>query len=384
MPEPAPTRAEVVVDLTAIRRNVELLTALAARTGAATMAVVKADGYGHGAVDVARAAVAGGASWLGVTSTPEAMALRDAGLTQPVLSWLNMPGEDFTAAIEADIDLSVASPSELKAMIKAAASAGRPARIHLKIDTGLSRNGCQPHGWPDLVEQALAARNEGQVDIVGVWSHLACADEPDRPENTRQRERFEQAYELVRAAGPRPLRHLANSAATLALPDFHYDLVRLGIAMYGLDPLDGSVDHGLSPAMTFQSRVAMVKRIPAGEGVSYGHVWHAERDTNLALVPVGYADGVPRGLSGRLRVLLAGRSRPVVGRISMDQLMVDCGDDQIAEGERVILFGPGRHGEQTAADWADALDTIHFEILTNMGRRSRVSRVITGRGDAPG
>ncbi len=369
-------RAEAIVDLDALRHNVTLLAERAATSGAATMAVVKADGYGHGALPVARAALEAGAGWLGSCSLAEAVALRGAGITAPILSWLEVAGEDFVPAIAANVDVTASSIRELGHILGAGGMAGRAPRVHLKIDTGLSRNGCPAPEWPELVEVAAKAQADGHAEIVAIWSHLACADEPGHPSIDLQAARFQQAYEETVAAGLRPLRHLANSAATLSRPDLHFDLVRVGIAMYGLNPLPYQED--LHPVMTFRSSVALTKRVAAGESVSYGQTWTASRDTNLALVPVGYADGVPRLLSGRFDVWLAGCRRPVVGRVCMDQLVVDCGDDLVPVGEEVVLFGDGARGEPTATEWADTLGTIDYEIVTGM-YRPRVTR--TYRGD---
>ncbi len=368
-----PVRAEVVVDLDAIRHNVRLLADLAA--GAATMIVVKADGYGHGAIPVARAAVQAGASWLGASSLDEALALRDAGLTVPILAWLDLLDADRTAGVTADIDLSASSRDELDAVRVAAGRAGRRARVHLKIDTGMTRNGCQPAEWPALVAEAARAQREGAVEIVAVWSHLACADEPTDKSVDEQAEQFDLAYRQAVDAGLTPIRHLANAAAVLTRPDLHFDLVRPGIACYGLNPVPVAVD--LRPAMTFRSAVVATKRVPAGASVGYGRTWTSDTDTTLALVPVGYADGVPRALSGRFDVWLAGRRRPVVGRVSMDQIVVDCGDDDVPAGAEVVLFGAGTHGEPTAREWADTLGTIDYEIVTNMSR-PRVRRRYVG------
>ena len=357
------------MDLDAIRHNVALLAARA--PGAATMAVVKADGYGHGALPVARAALEAGATWLGSCSLAEALALREGGVTAPVLSWLDVPETDLAPGVAADVDLAASSLRELAAIAEGARRAGRTARVHLKIDTGLSRNGCQPRDWPDLVEAAAKAQAGGHVEVVAVWSHLACADEPGHPATDAQADRFAQAYDTALAAGLRPLRHLANSAATLDRPDLHFDMVRVGIAMYGLNPLPTRED--LRPAMTFRSSVALTKRIDAGESVSYGHTWTTLRDTTLALVPAGYADGVPRALSNRMDVWLAGKRRPIVGRVCMDQIVVDCGDDVVSPGEEVVLFGAGTHGEPTATEWANTLGTIDYEIVTGM-YRPRVAR----------
>ncbi|RZQ64065.1 alanine racemase [Amycolatopsis suaedae] len=367
-----PIRAETVVDLRAVRHNVALLAGRAAASGAATMVVVKADGYGHGALPVARAALDAGATWLGTASVHEALALREQGITAPILSWLDTPAADFAAGVAAGVDLSVSSPGELARVSAAAASAGRVARVHLKIDTGLARNGCPPETWPHLVKAAAA---EPGVQVVAMWSHLACADEPGHPSIDAQAARFADAHRVAREAGLDPMRHLANSAATLTRPDLHFDLVRPGIAVYGLNPVPQAED--LRPVMTFRSSVVLTRRVPAGESVSYGHTWTATRDTTLALVPAGYADGVPRSLSGRMSVWLDGARRPVAGRICMDQFVVDCGDHEPDVGAEVVLFGDGTLGEPTAREWADTLGTIDYEIVTGM-YRPRVARRYVG------
>jgi alanine racemase len=374
----ASAHAEAVVDLAAIRHNIGVLRAGTA-PGAELMAVVKADGYGHGAVPVARAVLAAGAAWLGVCTLDEALDLRAAGIDAPLLSWLHLPGEDFTAAVAAGVDLSVASRDHLAAVLAGARRAGRPVRLHLKIDTGLSRNGAQPAEWADLLDDAAKAVADGTAEVVAVWSHLAHADTPDHPTLDRQAARLTAAWRAATERGLAPIRHLANSAATMTRPDLHLDLVRPGIAVYGLDPL-GRPAHRvpLRPAMTLRARVALVKRVPAGEGVSYGHEWSTARDTTLALLPIGYADGVPRRLNrdGRMRVQLAGAVRPVVGRVCMDQVVVDCGDDPVRAGDVAVLFGPGEHSEPTAQDWADELGTIHYEVVTGM--HGRVVRTTVG------
>jgi alanine racemase len=367
-------RVEVVIDLEAIRHNVGILTRCAAASGAATMAVVKADGYGHGAVDVAVAALEAGADALGVCGVDEALALRNHGIEAPVLAWLHAHGEDLAAGVAAGVDLGVYSISQLDAAAAAARISGRTARLHLKVDTGLTRGGANRSQWPALVHAAAAAPG---VEVVAVWSHLAHADDPGHPIIEQQVRYFAEAYQLAWDVGLRPLRHLANSAATLTRPDLHYDMVRPGIAVYGLSPVPG-VDYHLLPVMTLRSQVAMVKRVPAGEGVSYGHVWHTDRETTLALVPAGYADGVPRVLTGQLDVWLAGQRRPVVGRVCMDQVMVDCGDAPVVEGDEVVFFGAGEHGAPTAAEWADKLGTIHYEVVAGMAR-PRLTRTVQGR-----
>jgi alanine racemase len=367
-------RVEVVIDLDAVRHNVGILVGAAAASGAATMAVVKADGYGHGAVDVAAAALQAGASALGVCSIDEALALRHGGIDAPVLAWLHAPGEDLAAGVVAGVDLGIYSTGQLDTAAAAAAATGRTARVHLKVDTGLTRGGAYRSEWPGLV---CAAAGTPGLEVVGIWSHLAHADDPGHPIIEQQVRYFDEAYQVARAAGLRPLRHLANSAATLTRPELHYDMVRPGIAVYGLSPAPG-VGDDLVPAMTLRSQVALVKRVPAGEGVSYGHVWHTDRETTLVLVPAGYADGVPRVLTGRLDVWLAGCRRPVVGRVCMDQVMVDCGNDPVAVGAEVVFFGTGDNGAPTAAEWADKLGTIHYEVVAGMVR-PRLTRTVRGR-----
>ena len=371
-------RAEAVVDLDAVGHNVGVLRAAA--PDAALMAVVKADGYGHGAVVVGRAALAAGASWLGICTLQEALDLRVAGITAPLLSWLHLPEEDFTDAVAAGIDLSVASRAHLASVLDGARRAGRPARLHLKVDSGLSRGGAQPADWPELLDDAARAVADRTAEVVAVWSHLAHADTPDHPTLDRQAARLTDAWLAARARGLHPIRHLANSAATLTRPDLQLDLVRAGIAVYGLDPLDRPVGQSpLRPAMTLRARVVLTKRVPAGEGVAYGHEWTTPRETTLAVLPLGYADGVRRALNGRGRmmVLMDGELRPVVGRVSMDQIVVDCGDSRVREGDHAVLFGSGDHGEPTAQDWADELGTIHYEVVTGIHGR-RVTRTTVG------
>ncbi len=370
-------RTEAVVDLQAISGNV---ASMKAGTAAEVMAVVKADGYGHGLVPAARAALAGGATWLGTAIVDEALALRAAGITVPLLSWLWTPDEADTArrAIEADIDVSVSSRWQLDAVLAGARASGRTARIHLKIDTGLSRNGCYVDDWPDLVAAAARRSAADEVTVVGIWSHFAYADEPGHPTIGRQLEAFRSALAVAARAGVEPqLRHLANSAATLTLPGAHFDLVRPGIAVYGLSPV--REPYGLVPAMTLRGAAASVKRVRAGEGVSYGHEYTTTRDTTLVLVPLGYADGVPRHASNVGPVWVNGARFTVAGRVCMDQIVVDVGDLPVQAGDPVVLFGPGRDGEPTAQDWADAVGTIHYEIVTRIG--PRVQRTYVG---APG
>jgi alanine racemase len=361
-------RAEVVVDLDAIAANAAVLRE---RVGRPLMAVVKADGYGHGLVPAARAVLAGGADALGVAVLDEALALRAAGVTAPVLAWLHTPGTDYAAALAADVEVSVNALWGLAEVVAAARGTGRTARVHLCADTGLSREGATPADWPALVDAAARAQADGEVLVAGLWSHMAYADAPTHPTIGAQVRVFEEAVAIARAAGLRDARrHLANSAATIALPDTWYDLVRPGVALYGLDPLGGDpAAYGLRPAMTVRAPVALVKRVPAGAGVSYGHTYSTAAETTLALVPVGYADGVPRAAGNRAPVLAAGAQRRIAGRVCMDQFVLDVGDDGISVGDEVVLWGPGDRGEPTAQDWADAVDTIHYELVTRIGGR---------------
>ncbi|MFZ5870311.1 MAG: alanine racemase [Actinomycetota bacterium] len=371
---------EVVVDLDAIAANVAALAGHAPT--AQVMAVVKADGYGHGLLPAARAALAGGATWLGVAQVAEALALRTGGIDARILCWLYAPGGDLAAAVRADVDVSVAARWALEEAVAAAADSGRTARIHLKADTGLGRGGCMPNRWPDLVDAALAAEADGAVRVVGVWSHLAFADAPQHPTVRRQAEVFADAVAVATARGADlEVRHLANSAAVLTTPDVHLDLVRPGLAVYGLSPVPGLGDpasYGLRPAMTVRSRVALVKRVGAGQGVSYGHTYTTAEPTTLALVPLGYADGVPRHASGAGPLSVGGRRHSVAGRVCMDQVVVDLGPDggDVREGDEVVLFGPGDDGEPTAQDWAEAAGTISYEIVARMS--SRLPRRYTG------
>ncbi|MGV9604765.1 alanine racemase [Streptomyces sp. NPDC003631] len=373
--ETAPLRARAEIDLAALRANVRALRALAPR--AALMAVVKSDAYGHGAVPCARAALEAGAEWLGTATPEEAFALREAGLHGRVLCWLWTPGGPWRRAIESDVDVSVSDLWALEEVREAAAAAGMPARVHLKADTGLGRAGCQPADWPELVAEALRAQADGLVRVVGLWSHFACADEPGHPSIASQLGRFREMVAHAEKQGVRPeVRHIANSPATLTLPEAHFDLVRTGIAVYGLSPspeLGTPADLGLRPVMTLKVSLALVKQVPGGHGVSYGHQYTTPGTTTLGLVPVGYADGVPRHASGSGPVLVDGKLRTVAGRIAMDQFVVDLGGDEPAPGTQAVLFGSGEHGEPTAEDWAQAAGTIAYEIVTRIG--SRVPRV---------
>ncbi|WP_369233852.1 alanine racemase [Streptomyces sp. R21] len=375
MTDTAPLRARAEIDLAALRANVRTLRAQA--PGAALMAVVKSDAYGHGAVPCARAAVEAGAGWLGTATPQEALALREAGLPGRIMCWLWTPGGPWRQAIEADLDVSVSGLWALREVTAAAREAGRPARVQLKADTGLGRNGSGPGDWPDLVAEALRAEGEGLVTVTGLWSHFACADEPGHPSIQAQLTRFRAMVAYAEEQGVRPeVRHIANSPATLTLPDAHFDLVRTGIAIYGISPspeIGTPADLGLRPVMTLSASLALVKQVPGGHGVSYGHHYVTPGETTLGLVPVGYADGIPRHASGTGPVLVGGKWRTAAGRIAMDQFVVDLGGDDPGPGAEAVLFGPGDRGEPTAEDWAQAAGTIAYEIVTRIG--TRVPRV---------
>ncbi|WP_225825022.1 alanine racemase [Streptomyces naphthomycinicus] len=372
----AALRARAEIDLGALRANVRALRARA--QSAAVMAVVKSDAYGHGAVPCARAALEAGANWLGTATPEEALALRAAGLPGPVLCWLWVPGGPWRQAIEADIDVSLSGMWALREVTAAAREAGRVARVQLKADTGLGRNGCPPGAdWTELVGEALRAEAEGLVRVTGLWSHFACADEPGHPSVDAQLAVFREMVAYAEERGVRPeVRHIANSPATLTLPETHFDLVRTGIAMYGISPspeLGTPADFGLRPVMTLSASLALVKHVPGGHGVSYGHHYTTPGETTLGLVPVGYADGIPRHASGTGPVLVDGKWRTVAGRVAMDQFVVDLCGDEPPVGSEAVLFGPGDRGEPTAEDWAQATGTIAYEIVTRIG--TRVPRV---------
>jgi alanine racemase len=364
-------RAVATIDLDAIAHNITGLRAAAA--GSRFMAVVKADGYGHGMVPVARTAREAGAEHLGVALPVEAAALRAAGDTGDVLCWLYPPQEDLSEVVSLGVEVSAASPGMLDQIEAAATRAGRRALVHLKLDTGLGRNGAQPGQWESLVLSALQRQSRGRIEVVGVWSHLACSDEPGHPANAEQVHVFAAGLREAGALGLHPrLRHLAATGGVLAVPGCGYDMVRCGIGIYGLSPgpaLGPAASLGLRPAMSVSARLALVKRVPADHGVSYGMRYRTAQSSWLGLIPVGYADGVPRSGSGRLPVQIGGRRYCVAGTVAMDQVVVDLGDVEASAGDEVLLFGGGGRGEPTADDWAQACGTINYEIVTRLGAR---------------
>ena len=368
----------VEVDLDAIAGNVATLRT---RVGSAqVMAVVKADAYGHGLVPAARAAVRGGATQLGIAQLSEAIAARDAGIDGPLLTWLYSPGADVAGALDRGIEVTVGSVWQLEAVVGAARASGRTAPIQLKIDTGLVRGGAlldrEDSDWHELVRAVAPLVAEGAVEARGIWTHFVYADAPDHPTVRGQQETFREAVTIAERAGLRPgLHHIANSAATLTNPSAYLDMVRPGLAVYGLSPvpdLGAPEDFGLREAMRVTARLSLVKRVREGQGVSYGHTWHAPRDTVVGLIPMGYADGLPRA-AGNLGPVQAGRAphTPIAGRVCMDQVTIDLGPDFAGSaGDVVTVIGRGADGEPTAQDWATAAGTINYEIVTRMAPRA--------------
>ncbi|WP_366513461.1 alanine racemase [Herbiconiux sp.] len=364
VPVPALRRAHV--DLGAIAGNVAHVASLV--SPAAVMMVVKANGYGHGAEQAARAGLAAGATWLGVADVDEALALRAAGIEAPILAWLHGSDPSFEQAVSQDVTLGISTARQLSRAADAGTPA-RPARVHLKVDTGLGRNGLQRADWETVFRAAREAEVAGLMVVEGLFSHLSNADES---EDRAQLAAFGEAEALARSLGLEPsIRHLASTAGALRLPQTRLDLVRLGIGSYGLSPFDDadSAALGLRPAMRVESRLISVKRVTAGTGVSYGYTYHAPRDSWLGLVPLGYADGIPRHVSNRGSVWVGGSVHPIVGRVAMDQFVVDLGSLQASVGDRVVLFGDRMDGEPSADDWAEAAATINYEIVTRLGRR---------------
>ena len=362
-----PTWGEV--DLDAVRANARQLAALAAP--AELLAVVKADAYGHGAVPVARAALDAGATWLGVALVEEGTALRDVGLDAPVLVLSEPPPEAASTVVRAGLTPVVYTEQGVEALAKAVADAARdePLPVHLKVDTGMHRVGCTPARARSLVE-AVVARPE--LDLEGICTHCAVADEPDRPETRAQLDEFQRLLDALGDTAARPrLLHAANSAALLAFPDARYDLVRVGIALYGVAPGPGVADRvALAPALSLRARVTYVKELPAGSRVSYGLRYAMPDAGRVATVPVGYADGVPRnlGLAGG-EVLIGGQRHPIAGAVTMDQLMVDVGDAAVDVGDEVVLLGAQGGEAITAEEWAARLGTIAYEVVTGIGPR---------------
>lgn len=368
---------QAVVDLEAIRANTASLIRRAG--GAQFMAMVKARGYAHGAIPCARAAIEAGATWVGTAQLVDALEVRAGIGDARILTWLYAPGAPFARAIEQEIDLGVSALWALEDIAAAARECGRPARIHLKIDTGMGRAGIPPVQWEEMVDAALAM--DEAIDVVGCWSHFACADDPDNPSVQAQKDVFAWAVAAGEARGARfEVRHIANSAALLTDAGANWDMVRPGLAMYGLSPIPdiaGPADLGLRPAMRLESVLSLIKDVSAGQGVSYGLTYRTESDTTLGVVPAGYADGVPRHASNAAPIQVGSRRLRIAGRVCMDQFVVDLGPGAVDRaGDRVILFGPGDDGEPTAEDWARASGTIAYEVLSRIPQH--IPRVYVG------
>jgi len=372
---PAVLSGQVTVDLSAVSDNVK---ALKKRSKAPFfMAVVKGNAYGHGLVEAARTAVAAGADWLGTAQLAEAIMLRKAGITVPILSWLYLASQTSAAIIEAlenDVDVSLGSVSQLEVLAGAARRLGRPAVVHLELDSGLSRGGARMEDWAGLVTRARQAELEGTLRVRGVWTHLAWADVPAHPGNASAVAEFEDAVRLAHEAGLAPeLRHVSSSANILDRPEFHFDMVRAGLAIYGLAPADHLLpaDFGLRPALSVTAPLVMVKKVPAGTGISYEHQAITYEPRYLGLIPLGYADGIPKGISGRPVVSIGGRRVPVIGKVCMDQFMVDLGPDAagIEVGHTAVLFGDPAAGAASADDWGAAIGSHGDEIINRIAPR---------------
>lgn len=363
----ATTAPLLTIDLEAIAANTRFF---AGRTAGDLIAVVKADGYGHGATDVARTALSNGASMLGVTSIDEALALRNDGISAPIVSWLNHPGADFREAVEKHIDIAVPSIQHLDA----AASSGARARIHLHLDTGMARDGAEPMAWIELCLRAREAELAGTVEVVGLMGHLGDADNPSAASNDLGLALFEWGLDVARLAELRPsILHLAATSATLTLPGSRFTASRVGAGLVGIDL---SRTAPLETPMTLTAPIIAVRKVASGTAVGYGQDWVSPRPTRLALVGLGYADGLPRSSSGKAEVLLNGRRHRIVGRMSMDQFVVDLEDTDASVNDTVIVFGPGAAGEPTIREWAEWSGTIEHEIVTRVG--ARVLRAVAG------
>ena len=377
-------RAEVLIDLGAIRENIKYLMA---KSGKPALAVVKADGYGHGLLPVAKSALSAGASWLGVALLEEARALRQGGINAPIIAWLTPITDDFESAINEDIDIAIPSLAHLEAITSAARSLGKCARVHLEVDTGMSRGGAL-NEWSELVSSAKSYQDSGLIKVIGIWSHFARADEAGHEFNNKQLENFKSAVAEAKSVGITPeVIHLSNSAAAINDADSHFDLLRLGIAIYGLSPdfshMGSSEKLNLKPAMSIRARIHLVKDIPAGSQVGYGGSAITKVDTKLGVIAMGYSDGIPRSASSSAGVLVGNKRAPIIGRVSMDQFVVDLGRDSSAKaGDWAYIIGSNPSDSYTSASsytadsWASASATINYEIVTRIA--ARVKRIYQG------
>ena len=368
-------RASAEVNLSAIADNLKLIKS---KTDAQVLAVIKADAYGHGLIQVGKAAADAGAEWLGTALLEEGIALRKSGIKIPIISWLTPLSEDFKTAIDLDVDLSISSIELLNEVVAAGKSVKKIPRVHIEVDTGMSRGGVGDD-WQLFLGQLIKASKSNEINVVGIWSHFARADEPDEKMNKEQLATFEDRIKSLAMAEINPeFIHIANSAASLVNKSAHKNIIRWGIGLYGLSPdvnnLGDSKSLKLKPAMKLKAKLHLVKTVKAGASVGYGGTATTKSDTKLGVVTLGYADGIPRNANNLAGVFVAGNRAPLIGRVSMDQFVVDLGINSSAKtGDEVIVFGDGRGGEYTADEWAKASGTINYEIVTRIG--SRVPRI---------
>ena len=365
------SRASAEINLSAITQNFKLIKS---RTTADVLAVVKADAYGHGLIPVSKALEEAGADWFGTALLEEAINLRKAGILKPIISWLTPLGEDFKSEIDLDIDLGIPSIDLLDEVIKAASLTGKAARIHLEIDTGMSRGGVLSE-WDQLIKSVLVGVNLKLLKVIGIWSHFARADEPDELMNQEQLSLFEEKVNQAKTAGiDAQFIHIANSAALFTNKSTHKNIIRSGIALFGLSPdvktIGDSSSLGLKPAMKLKAKLNLVKEVKAGSSVGYGGTAVLKSDTKLGVVALGYADGIPRNTNNLAGVFVDKKRAPIIGRVSMDQFVVDLGVTSNAKtGDEVIVFGDGSGDEYTVDEWAKAANTINYEIITRIGPR---------------
>jgi len=368
-------RASAEVNLSAIADNLKLIKS---KTDAQVLAVVKADAYGHGLIQVGEAAADAGAEWLGTALLEEGIALRKSGIKIPIISWLTPLGEDFKTAIDLDVDLSISSIELLNEVVIAGKSVKKIPRVHIEVDTGMTRGGVGDD-WQIFLTELSKASKSKEIKVVGIWSHFARADEPDENMNKEQLATFEDRVKSLAMAGVNPeFIHIANSAASLVNKSAHKNIIRWGIGLYGLSPdvnnLGDSKSLKLKPAMKLKAKLHLVKSVKAGASVGYGGTATTKSGTKLGVVTLGYADGIPRNANNLAGVFVAGMRAPLIGRVSMDQFVVDLGINSLAKtGDEVIVFGDGNGGEYTADEWAKASGTINYEIVTRIG--SRVPRI---------
>ena len=365
------SRARAEINLAAIAENLNFIKS---KTSAQVLAVVKADAYGHGLINVAKAAEKAGADWLGTALLEEGIALRNGGITKPIISWLTPWGEDFKSAINLEIDLSISSIELLNEIILVGKSINKVPRVHIEIDTGMNRGGFGDE-WGSLLPEIVRAVKAKEIKAIGIWSHFARADEPNEVMNSTQLAKFDQKVKQLSDSGVNlEFIHIANSAAALSNKAAHKNIIRWGIGLYGLSPdvtnMGDSKSLGLKPAMKLFAKLQLVKSVKAGQSVGYGGTAITKSDTKLGVVTLGYADGVPRNANNSAGIYVAGKRAPIIGRVSMDQFVVDLGLDSLAKtGDEVIVFGDGSQGEYTIDEWAKACATINYEIVTRIGVR---------------